>query len=362
MGEEALKDYDELRAMLNGVLGMSEAEQRAQQQRQRVMEEIERDREGHRPLREASWSRPEGEAAEDEFRCTLKGFYALSSLDVQTSKHNSHAFCTINGIPLDSRTPADGNVLIVHLDETVLDHRWLCHSKDSSVRHAAEAFESLVRRLAKECFFYTDLREYDQPHVLYYEKDDDRRSLADHSFDRDPLAESQRRPAGNRDGVGSRRKFYQERAFRFRVASERYQGIAKGGPHLDRKQTRECQRLCQELDRALHGDLSDSLRALERLCRDAAAIFIVSDDHLSIVLARVVALDLASRIPPSNIYSTAKFDAEWTMREIRARTKDRPAYRVLGRSSHLEKATRRSFHDQHQGQFVRVRHLKDVRL
>lgn len=359
MGEGALKEYEELRATLNSVLGMSEAEQRVQQQRQRAMEEVERDREGHRAAREASWSRPEGETTEEEFRCLLKGLYVLSPLDLAVSRHNAHTFCSLNGVPSDALGDG-GSVLIVHLDEAILDHRRLQNSKESSVRHVADDFEHVVRRLAKEYFFYSDLCEHDQPHVLYYREDDDGRSLTDYNFGKDALAESSRKRASDKERDGSRRKFYRERTLRYRVASERYQALAKGEMTLDWKLAKEHQRLRHELDRTASVDLSASLKALRRACKDSDAVFVISDDHLSIALARMVVLDLAGQIPSHHVYSTTKFDAEWIIKEIRACTKSKHSYRVLGQSSRLERAAERALHNCHQRQFVRVKQLRDL--
>lgn len=362
VGEDALKEYEEYRALLNGVLGMSEVEQRAHQRRQQVMEEIERDRESHRAAREASWSRPEGETAEDEFQILLKGLRSLSSRDFNICKENSETFCSVNGVPIQAHNDDEGSILIVHLEEAIFDHRHLHDSQESGIRRAVDDFEYFVKRLAKNHFFYSDLREYNQPHILYYQGDDDARSLKNYNFDRDSLAESQGKRASSERRDGSRHKFYRERAFRHRVALERYQALARGDMSLDQRQAKECQRLRHELDRALGRDLSSSLKALSRLCQEASAIFLLSDDHLSIALARVVALELAETIPPHNIYSTTKFDARWVIGDIKARMGEDYSYYVFGRAGRLERAAERSLHACHRKQFVKVRHHKDLRL
>lgn len=341
---------------------MSEAEQRAQQQRQQVMEEIEKDRESHRAAREASWSRPESETAEDEFRILLRELDSLSSRDFNVCKENAQTFHSVNGVPPQTPNDDEGSVLIIHIEEALFDHRQLYNSKESDTRRAVDGFEYFVKRLAKEYFFYSDLCGYNQPHILYYQEDDDARSLKDYNFSSDPLAESQEKRTGSGGRDAGRHKFYRERAYRHRVALERYQALAKGEVSLDQKQVKECQRLRHELDRVLRRDFSSSLKALGRLCQDASAVFLLSDDHLSIVLARLVALDLIDKIPPQNIYSTTKFDAGWILGEIKARMGEHHSYRVLGRSGHLERAVERSLHACHRKQFVKVRHPRDLRL
>lgn len=218
------------------MLSRSQEERTLLQRRQGILEQIEKDRESHKQLREACWSRPEGERDEEEFVAFLRGRSTSNFAAVERTvvERNISRFYEINGLERPTaetirqlRQTSGGpesvvsavRVVIIHLDEVVFNLSSLLNERDSKARHCIEDIEDAVKEVARRCFFYGDLRDYAQPHVKYYCDDDDGRSLDDYDFEQDDLAASLQSRSSSRTGE---RKLYRERAYRHRVAAQRY--------------------------------------------------------------------------------------------------------------------------------------------
>lgn len=319
--DDEAKEFRELRTIINDALGLSETDQRTLQKRQLVLEQIEQDREGHKILREECWRRRRGETIDEEFVSLMHQVDDFSPEKIKLAKCNAVIFMEVNGIK-EKKTKA----LIIHIDQAIYDHERWCSSRDAKTRHAAQDLEACIRRIAKTCFFYRDLRDFQQPHARYYRADDDGRKLRDYDFEADELA---RHVRGNKKALGDG-KFYRERAYRYRVALERYERIDRlnsmssefPDPQscvdlIDKDLNRECRRILRELEE--QRELAEYLWYLRRIVKDfpsVGGLYFVSGEHLSIALARLFVLQVNHLIPCRNIYSTTKFDIDWVLGDI----------------------------------------------
>lgn len=120
-------------------------------------------------------------------------------------------------------------VIILYLDEIIFPFGQLLHDRDTRIRNCTKELLSCIKEVARLAFFYNDLREFDQPHVQYYCDDDDGRRLNNYDFAHDNLALFVRgklhQTTTTTTTTITDSKFYQERAFRYRMSSLRYESI-----------------------------------------------------------------------------------------------------------------------------------------
>lgn len=175
-------------------------------------------------LREECWSRPEEEDLDQEFLALFDSSGELRLEDYKVAKDNLEIFCRLNDLNFTSSTdsvPIDKTlkpIVVLNLDEALFSLPDLRDSRDSKVRHAAQDLYECVKDVAKCCFFFNDVRDFDQPHCLYYRDEDDGRSLEGYDFKADELVEYLQGRSTEKE-----KKFYRERAFRYRMASIRYE-------------------------------------------------------------------------------------------------------------------------------------------
>ena len=154
--------------------------------------------------------------------------------------------------------------------------------------------------------FYNDLKEFDQPFFLYYNQDDDLSSLKSYNFEEDDLG----RYVRNKSFKDRSRKFYRERAFRYRYISKKPYNLFFND-HTLRKLREEVENLdknCEEF----HFWMT---RAISK----RGSIFISKNPLLKsfallLLLSRTVEM---STIEISySIWSYAKNGPAWTLKEI----------------------------------------------
>lgn len=348
--------------MINEALGLTENEQRFQSEKQRILDQVERDREGHKALRERCWARPPNESFKEEFlsllgEASLRGFGTASQ---RIARQNQGRFCELNDItmaaktrPSPERPPA--RVVIIHLNEVLNTPR--LDERDPKIRQVLTDVLQCIKDIARSCFFFSDLRNYEQPHVNYYGDDDDGRSLEDYDFGGDALS---RFVKGEGSSSGDS-KFYRERAYRYRESAFRYQtdrilfqGMSSGPQSplhavlvelLSKDLIRDMRRRLSDLDHLTKGSLHRNIKLIRELakyhrpedhcmCRDEALeLCFLSNDHLSLALARLVYLGINDVVRAKSLYSTTKYDSHWVMSEIRLKYGAAASYTVLAASN-----------------------------
>lgn len=258
------KKLSDLDVLINDALGMTEAEQLFLRKRAVVQEQIEKDREGHRSLRESCWSRSENETLEHEFLTLFHQSEVLTSLDYDAMKHNCKNFDNLNGLARaagskDTECSSSKTLLVIHVDECLFRLQLLAEKRDTKIRHCATDLQGFIKEVARRVCFYNDLRSFDQPHVRYYEDDDDGRSLEDYNFDRDSLAKY------IDSGKESDERFYRERALRYRRAAARCKDVQALSKLIPLDLEKRFMRTVDDLDRLVERQNSHSIEALKHL-------------------------------------------------------------------------------------------------
>lgn len=212
-------------------MGLTETEQRFQREKQRILEQIEKDREVHKLLREKSWARPPQESFQEEFRKLLghSSTQRFGEAAIHIAARNQERFCKLNGIemlkpslkpkpkPTMKATVVKDSVVIIHLNEVLNAPR--LDERVPEIRQMLTEVLQCIKDVARSCFFFSELRNYEQPHVSYYSDDDDGLNLDGYDFGKDPLARLVRGEGSLASGDS---KFYRERAYRYREAAARY--------------------------------------------------------------------------------------------------------------------------------------------
>ncbi|PJF16474.1 hypothetical protein PSACC_03661 [Paramicrosporidium saccamoebae] len=299
------------------IVSRTEAEQKFNQNKQSVLEAIERE-----PLRVSCWSRPEDETPEEEFLSFYKKSAGLSDSDFRQAKNNLALFCQVNGLE-----KTEHPVVVVNLDEVMPFIPELRDSRDSKVRHTAEDFYSVVKEIAHFCFFYSDLRDFEQPHTEYYCEDDDGRKLNDYDFQSDELALFIKDSS-----IPYTHKFYRERAYRNRLAAYRYDHNREIVNIIPRELERDCNRCRQDCDHLFGKVFSKMKHSLTTLRSLGVEMCFLTKVHLSLALAINVALDINTVVPSQSLYSTSKYDVDWGFSAIRQKYGDGRKYIIAGRS------------------------------
>lgn len=213
----------------------------------RVLEQIEKDREGHKALREACWSRPVGEQNEDEFLTIFHQSAPISAKQIHIFNLHANEYLNMNNISISStenvaeltskrskiHQPEGGVVeeqskskkpvaeddlpiLVLDLESVLAPFFIMKKSPNHKISKLASTLYDLVHEVAKRAFFYRDLRKFEQVTVDYYQGEEDPSIVAklDHyDFGNDSLA---RHP----DHVEG--KYYGERSYRYRMSARRY--------------------------------------------------------------------------------------------------------------------------------------------
>ena len=178
-----------------------------------------------------------------------------------------------------------------------------------------------------ELMFYTDLKDFDQPNFKYYAKEDDLTALKYYEFHNDDLGKWARN--GTETYKDNSRKFYRERAFRHRYISRKPYELFFNDYTL--------RRLREEVDN-LDKNCREFHFWMSRAIAQKGTIFVSSAPLLRsfallLVLSRLVQFhpfDISN-----SIWSCAKYGPEWTFREILATHTGNVEYLTLDKSSKL---------------------------
>jgi hypothetical protein len=273
-------------------------------------------------LRVSCWSRPEDETPEEEFLSLCKRSTSFSDSDFRQAKNNLALFCQVNGIE-----KTEHPVIIISLDEVLPFIPSLRDSRDLKVRHTAKDFYSAVKEIAHFCFFYSDLRDFEQPHTEYYCDDDDGRKLNDYDFQNDELSLFVKDPS-----ILYTHKFYRERAYRNRLAAYRYDHNKEIVSIIPRELERDCNRCREDCDHLFGKVFSKMKHFLITLRSMGVEVCFLTKAHLSIALAINVVLDMATVVPSQALYSTSKYGINWGFSAIRQKYGDGRKYIIAGRS------------------------------
>lgn len=213
------KSLEDVEAHIKAALGTTTVEdEESSRKRQTILDKVEAARVEHKAQREACWRRPEGETEESEFLAAYSHARPLDETHVSIARMNAAKFAEINGIVPAIAKTSRPIVLIINLTEAVFDMH--LDERNPKVRQCFGEVENCVKDIARSCFFYSDLRPFEQPHVLYYRDDDDGDRLEGYNFRDDDLAAFARgRPRS--DQV----KFYRERSYRYRESALRYENF-----------------------------------------------------------------------------------------------------------------------------------------
>lgn len=115
---------------------------------------------------------------------------------------------------------------------------------------------------------------------------------------------------------------------------------------LSKTLVKEYERLVRDLDHMAKGAIYRCVKVIRELALEAAArnerrdrveirLCYLTDEHLSLALARNLVFGLGEYIHPNALYSTTKFDTSWVLSEIQAKYGKRTRYLVLGATKAL---------------------------
>lgn len=158
----------------------------------------------------------ENESIEHEFLSFYHQSKPVTSDTITRSFDNNSYFEKLNGI-CRQRHGSSSSIIVIHLEEVFFDIRRYKSDRNSKVRFCAEDLYGCIKSIAKSCFFYSDLKYFDQPHVQYYNDDDDGKNLSDYDFNKDDLSRYSKGEINDPEP-----RFYKERAYRYRLSSFRY--------------------------------------------------------------------------------------------------------------------------------------------
>lgn len=322
---------------------MTEEQQRDLQKRQLVLEQFERDRDSFRQIREADWTRPDDEPVTEELLQILDEYPTrdLLTFDMTMAKKNICKFCELSGFEyarnhsnelIERSRPRRYNTVII-FEDIFFDLKILIQERNTKLRYASQDLDKVINKVARELFFYDELKQFEQPHVAYYRQDDDGRDLAKYSFERDNLTLDLDKKTSIMD-----RKYYRERAFRYRLSSYLYDHPQNSKERMPIYLYKESRRYFNELDEIMANRISSIKKELERLSRDNRHyLYICINEHLSLSMALLWVLQVTPIFPSNRIFSTTKYGLGWVLEQISSLQDDRETI-VVGCSREVKKA------------------------
>ena len=321
-------------------------------ERRKILEQMERAREDQKRRKKKEWFCEEGT---DEFEGIWNSFEQeqesklLSESDLELMRRIEGIGMPPAPIPeakrlrVDTSTSSLGppktlqnvsNYEIVDFDciENVLISLTLSRTASSSISNAAKFILNAAGDIYKsDLMFYYDLKEFDQPNFLYYKQEDDYSALKYYKFGEDDLGNYSR----NRTFQDRSRKFYKERAFRFRYISRKPYNLFFSNDALLSRLRAEIEYVkvnCDEFNYLISRSLSKM-----------GTIFVTGNVLLKsfallLVLSRTV--EMSTYEISTSIWSHSKYGTAWTLMEI-LKKPGIPSYLTTEKDSKLSQEAER---------------------